>query len=189
MSQRIGYFRWSGDNATDELARSFLRQEGCLIIFEDKHDSLQLQQPELENCLKQLSLGDTLVLPKLSCLRYSVVQLVELTEDLCRRNVTVEVLNPKVAFDSSNAGKAMCLALSLIAEAAQDLQREQLNLGCTVARARGRSGGRKPKLSAAQVIEIRQAMNDPRISVSALAQKYGISRTTLYKVAPVDKCA
>ena len=51
------------------------------------------------------------------------------------------------------------------------------------ARARGRAGGRKPKLDAQQVREIRRLLTDPTIPVSQIADRYKVSRTTIYKVA------
>lgn len=52
-------------------------------------------------------------------------------------------------------------------------------------------GGRKPKLDAKQIKEIRALLRDPDILVSDVAKRYKISRTTLYKhvgvVIPDDK--
>jgi len=53
------------------------------------------------------------------------------------------------------------------------------------ARTRGRAGGRKPKLDDKQVREIRRLMTDQTIPVSQIAKSYKVSRTTIYKVAPV----
>lgn len=52
------------------------------------------------------------------------------------------------------------------------------------ARARGRSGGRRPKLTPQQIKEIKRLMTDPTIPVSQIAERYNVSRTTIYKVAP-----
>lgn len=51
----------------------------------------------------------------------------------------------------------------------------------TNARARGRCGGRKPKLDDKQVREIKALLRDPDIQVADVARRYGVSRTTLYK--------
>jgi DNA invertase Pin-like site-specific DNA recombinase len=57
-------------------------------------------------------------------------------------------------------------------------------VGLAAARARGRAGGRKPKLDTRQIKEIKQLMSDPSIPVSHIAERYQVSRTTIYKVAP-----
>ncbi len=47
--------------------------------------------------------------------------------------------------------------------------------------ARGRAGGRKPKLDEKDVKEIRALWRDKSILVADIARRYGVSRTTLYK--------
>ena len=56
-----------------------------------------------------------------------------------------------------------------------------LKAGLAAARARGRAGGRKPKLDDQQVREIKALLRDPDIQVADVARRYGVSRTTLYK--------
>jgi len=46
---------------------------------------------------------------------------------------------------------------------------------------RGRSGGRKAKLDEKQIREIKALLRDPKIRVTDVAKRYGVSRTTLYK--------
>ena len=61
------------------------------------------------------------------------------------------------------------------------LIRERTQAGLAAARARGRAGGRKPKLDDQQVREIKALLRDPNIQVADVARRYGVSRTTLYK--------
>jgi DNA invertase Pin-like site-specific DNA recombinase len=51
----------------------------------------------------------------------------------------------------------------------------------SAARARGRVGGRKPKLNEKQIREIKTLLADPTAKVAELARRYGVSRVTLYK--------
>ena len=51
----------------------------------------------------------------------------------------------------------------------------------------GREGGRKPKLDSQQIKEIKALMRAPNIPVSMIAQRYNVSRTTIYKVAPIKQ--
>lgn len=46
---------------------------------------------------------------------------------------------------------------------------------------RGRKGGPKHKLDSRKVREIRALLRDPEIQVSEVAERYGISRTTIYR--------
>ena len=61
------------------------------------------------------------------------------------------------------------------------LIRERAQAGLAAARARGRAGGRRPKLDEQQVREIKVLLRDPGIQVADVARRYGVSRTTLYK--------
>lgn len=101
----------------------------------------------------------------------------------------IELRQPRVVFDDSTLGKAMYAVFGMFAEMERDLIRERTHAGLTAARARGRAGGRKPKLDEKQVREIKALMRDPTIPVSAIAKRYKVSRTTIYKVAPVRQAA
>jgi DNA invertase Pin-like site-specific DNA recombinase len=76
-----------------------------------------------------------------------------------------------------------------LAEFERNLIRERTLAGLSAARARGRVGGRKPKLSEKQIREIKSLLSDPAARVNDIAKRYGVSRTTLYKrvgaVSPV----
>lgn len=54
-------------------------------------------------------------------------------------------------------------------------------------RARGRLGGRKHSLDAKQIREIKALLCDPNVSVTDLAKRYKVIRTTIYKRADVVK--
>ena len=68
-----------------------------------------------------------------------------------------------------------------LSEFERNLIRERTQAGLAAARARGRAGGRKPKLDDQQVREIKALLRDPDIQVADVARRYGVSRTTLYK--------
>jgi len=50
------------------------------------------------------------------------------------------------------------------------------------ARARGRKGGRREKLTRQQSHEIRVLMKDPAVQVANVARQYKVSRSTIYRV-------
>jgi DNA invertase Pin-like site-specific DNA recombinase len=43
------------------------------------------------------------------------------------------------------------------------------------------AGGRKPKLNERQIRKIKTLLTDPVAQVKDIAERYGVSRTTLYK--------
>ena len=78
------------------------------------------------------------------------------------------------------AGKLVFGIFAALAEFERDLIRERTIAGLAAARARGRVGGRKPKMSKRKLKLAMAAMKDRHTSVSDLCQVLGVSRTTLY---------
>lgn len=76
------------------------------------------------------------------------------------------------------------MPFAALAEFERNLIRERTRAGLVAARARGRAGGRKPKLSEAQIKEINEMVDAQKLPIGRIAELYGVSRTTIYKVAP-----
>ncbi|MBV6306299.1 recombinase family protein [Candidimonas humi] len=186
MNQRIGYARVSTDDQHLDLQRDALMQAGCGVIYEEAASGKSAARPELEQCRKALRAGDTLVVWRLDRLGRSLPDLVHVVNDLEQRGVGFESLTEKIE-TSSAAGKLIFHVFAALAEFERGLIRERTHAGLAAARARGRVGGRKPKLEEKQVREIKALLRDPDIQVSEVARRYGISRTTLYKYAGVIK--
>ncbi|CAO3959073.1 recombinase family protein [Achromobacter mucicolens] len=186
MNQRIGYARVSTDDQHLDLQRDALQQAGCSVIYEEAVSGKNTARPELEQCCKALRAGDTLVVWRLDRLGRSLPHLVQIVTDLEQRGVGFESLTEKIETGSA-AGKLIFHVFAALAEFERGLIRERTQAGLAAARARGRSGGRKPKLGEKQVREIKALLRDPEIQVSEVARRYGVSRTTLYKYVGVIK--
>lgn len=184
MNQRIGYARVSTDDQHLDLQRDALQQAGCSVIYEEAASGKSAARPELEQCRKALRAGDTLVVWRLDRLGRSLHDLVQIVAELEQRGVHFESLTEKIETGSAS-GKLQFHVFVALAEFERGLIRERTQAGLAAARARGRAGGRKPKLDDKQVREIRRLMTDPTIPVSQIAKSYKVSRTTIYKVAPV----
>ena len=187
MNQRIGYARVSTDDQNLDLQRDALKQAGCAPIYEEAASGKNTERPELEQCRKALRAGDTLVVWRLDRLGRSLPDLVQIVADLEQIGIHFESLTEKIETGSA-AGKLQFHVFAALAEFERGLIRERTRAGLAAARARGRAGGRKPKLDARQIREIKRLMSDPTIPVSQIAERYNVSRTTVYKVAPRD-CA
>ncbi|MCK4162340.1 recombinase family protein [Ralstonia pseudosolanacearum] len=180
MNQRIGYARVSTDDQHLDLQRDALTRAGCGAIYEEAASGKNAARPELEQCRKALRAGDTLVVWRLDRLGRSLPDLVQIVADLERQGVGFESLTEKIETGSA-AGKLVFHVFAALAEFERGLIRERTQAGLVAARARGRVGGRKPKLDAQQVREIKALLRDPDIQVADVARRYGVSRTTLYK--------
>lgn len=180
MNQRIGYARVSTDDQNLDLQRDALRQAGCSTIYEEAASGKNAARPELEQCRKALRAGDTLVVWRLDRLGRSLPDLVQIVADLEQRGVHFESLTEKIETGSA-AGKLQFHVFAALAEFERGLIRERTRAGLDAARARGRAGGRKPKLDAKQIRHIKALLRDPSTCVAELARDYGVSRTTIYK--------
>jgi DNA invertase Pin-like site-specific DNA recombinase len=188
MSQRIGYARISTDDQNLGLQKDALQKSGCEILYEEKASGKSAARPELEQCLKALRAGDTLVVWRLDRLGRSLQDLVMIVASLKEREIGFESLTEQIE-TASAAGKLIFHVFAALSEFERNLIRERTHAGLKAARARGRKGGRPPKLDARQIKEIKALLRDPDIRVTDVAEKYGVSRATLYKhvgvVAPV----
>ena len=180
MSKRIGYARVSTDDQNLDLQRDALTKSLCQVIYEETASGKSSQRIELEHCRKALRSGDTLVVWRLDRLGRSLSDLVKIIGDLERDGVTFESLGEKIDTGSAS-GKLQFHVFATLAEFERNLIRERTLAGLTAARARGRVGGRKPKLSEKQIREIKALLSDPAARVTEIAERYGVSRVTLYK--------
>lgn len=86
----------------------------------------------------------------------------------------------------SATGKLVFHVFAALFEFERNVIRERTLAGLAAARARGRKGGRKAALNEKQVREIRVLLSDPKTQVKDLAQRYGVSRTTIYNYLRKD---
>ena len=180
MNQRIGYARVSTDDQHLDLQRDALMKAGCSVTYEEKASGKTADRPELDQCLKALRAGDTLVVWRLDRLGRSLQDLLRIVDDLKERGIGFVSLTEKIETDNA-AGKLVFHVFAALSEFERSLIRERTQAGLAAARARGRAGGRKPKLDEKQVREIKALLRDPDIHVADVARRYGVSRTTLYK--------
>lgn len=180
MNQRIGYARVSTDDQNLDLQRDALRLSGIQMIYEEMASGKVSDRPELDHCLKALRTGDTLVVWRLDRLGRSLSDLVRIVTGLEGRGIGFESITEKIETTSA-AGKLVFHVFAALAEFERNLIRERTWAGLVAARARGRAGGRKPKLDAKQIRQIKTLLRDPNTSVTEVARDYGVSRTTIYK--------
>lgn len=178
----IGYARVSTDDQHLDLQNDALKKADCRVIYEEKASGKNTGRVELEQCRKALRAGDTLVVWRLDRLGRSLPDLVRIVAKLERDGIGFESPTEKIETTNAN-GKLTFHIFAALAEFERNLIRERTQAGLTAAIARGRKGGRKPALDEKQIREVRALLRDPSVNITSVADRYGVSRTTLYKYA------
>ena len=183
----IGYMRVSkadGSQVTD-LQKDALMAAGVddARFYEDHASGKRDSRPGLDACLKALRDSDTLVIWKLDRLGRDLRHLVNTVHDLTKRGVGLRVLAGQGAnIDTTTAnGRLIFGIFAALAEFERELIVERTKAGLASARARGRNGGRKPKMTPAKLRLAQAAMGQPETKVSDLCVELGVTRQTLYR--------
>ena len=179
--QIIGYGRVStGDQNADSQVDA-LQRAGAEKVFIEKFTGTKLERPELTKVFEYLREGDQLVITKLDRLGRSTKDLLGLLERLNDLNVQLKVLDQNID-TSTPEGKLFFTIIGAVAEFERSLIVSRTKDGLAAARARGRVGGRKPKLSVKQQQEIRRLYEAKDKTVGEIGELFGVSRPTVYSV-------
>jgi DNA invertase Pin-like site-specific DNA recombinase len=183
---RIGYGRVSTTDQNLDAQRDALQAAGCDRVLVDRASGKLARRPELDKALLVAREGDQLVVTKLDRLGRSLEHLIVLSNDLQARGVDLVVIDQGID-TSTPVGRMFFQILGAIAEFEHALMAERTRDGLAAARARGRTGGQRPKLSPRQA-RIAQDMYDQTgpdgkraHTVSEIASEFGVSRPTIYR--------
>lgn len=175
---RIGYARVSTADQQANLQVDALREAGCESIYEEVVSGVSKARPRLEECLRHLRKGDTLVVWRLDRLGRSLKDLVATVSELERQKIGFQSLTESI--DTTTAGgKLIFHIFGSLAEFERSLLSERTKAGLKAARARGRKGGRRPKMSKGDVKKAAAMLADPTITKTEVAQHFAVTRTTL----------
>jgi DNA invertase Pin-like site-specific DNA recombinase len=182
---KIGYARVSTRDQNPEHQLDALTAAGCERIFVDKASGKLASRPELDKALEYVRPGDQLVVTKLDRLGRSLQHLMDLTAKLSARGVDFQVLSGGID-TTSPGGRLVFHFMAAIAEFQRELIVEGTLDGLEAARARGRVGGRKPKLNARQVAIAQQMYDSKQHTVQQIADTLRVSRQTVYRHVGAD---
>lgn len=145
----------------------------------DYASGAKASRPQLDLVVRLVRGGDTLVITRLDRLGRSMLHLVTLGAELRERGIGLRVLEQGI--DTSTAeGRAMFGMLSVLAEFQRELIVANTRDGLAAARARGRKGGRKPRLSPEQAAHAQQLYDAGTHTVAQIAALLGVARPTVY---------
>ncbi len=175
----IGYARVSTSGQKLDLQIDALEKHGVERIFSEKVTGTKFDRPQLQEMLKYVRTGDTVVVWKLDRLARSMRDLIDLVADFQRRGVNFVSLKENI--DTSSAtGKLIFGIFASLAEFERDIISERTRAGLEAARARGHKPGRKnvdeEKVAIALKMYRSREYNVPEIIKAA-----GVSKATLYR--------
>ena len=176
--QRVGYVRVS------TLDQNTVRQlDGVAVdrVFEDQASGKDLNRPELEEMIKFVRDGDTVLVHSMGRLARNLDDLRSIVRRLTAKKVRVEFMKEHLSFTGDDNAMANLLlnVMGAFAEFERSLIRERQREGIALAKKRGAYRGRTPSLDAARAAELREkaAAGVPK---AVLARDFGISRETVY---------
>ncbi|GAB2451939.1 hypothetical protein GCM10027262_76410 [Nocardia tengchongensis] len=177
----IGYGRVSTADQNPAHQIDALRRAGVdeSNIHIDTASGAKSSRPKLDLVLTLARAGDTIVITRLDRLGRSVLHLITLGSVLRERNIGLKVIEQGIDTDTAE-GRAMFGMLSVLAELQRELIIANTRDGLEAARARGRKGGRRPKLTAHQVEQAQRLYDEGRHTVAQIAGILGVKRGTLY---------
>lgn len=182
---KIGYARVSSTGQDYETQIAKLKAEGC----EDRHIWTEKQSGKsaddraaLQRALADCREGDVFVITKLDRLARSMNDLTSITTQLQQNGVGFIVIDQQID-TTTPTGKLLFNILGSLAEFERDLINARCDEGRKAAKAKGVKFGRKAKLDSDQVQAIRADVQAGLMSMQAIADKYGIARNSVYRLA------
>ena len=177
---RVGYARVSTHSQKEDSQVDELKAAGCERVFTDKASGKLAKRPQLDACLEYMREGDVLVITRLSRAMRSLKHLMELAHQLQERGIGLVVI--KQAIDTTSpTGRLVFHILGAIDEFQRELIIEGTHEGLAAARARGKVGGRKAKLSDADVTLARELYDRRDRTVQQIADHFHVDRRTIYR--------
>src|ERR1700740_1235279 len=167
-SPRVSTRGQNDDSQVDDLTAY-----GCEKIFTDTASGKNAARPELDKALAYLRAGDVFVITRLSRAMRSLKHLLALADELRGRSVGLVVLKQQID-TTTPQGRLVFHLLGALDEFQRELIVEGTLEGLAAARARGKTGGRKAKLTDSQVKHARELYASKEHTVADIAALLGV---------------
>jgi DNA invertase Pin-like site-specific DNA recombinase len=175
----IGYIRVSSFDQNPERQLEGVKTER---VFIDKTSGKNMERPQLEELLKYVRDGDTVVVHSLDRLARNLDDLRRLVQNFTANDVKVHFLKENLVFTGEDSPMANLLlsVMGAFAEFERSLIRERQMEGIALAKKKGAYKGRRKALSPEQVdlIKLKLASGEPK---TRIAKDFRVSRVTLYQ--------
>ena len=173
----IGYARVSTEEQSLDMQIAALEKAGCERILSEHISGAAKKRPKLNDAIGMLRRGDVLVV-------WSIDRIARSMSDLYRRVEQIDAIGAGLRFiaqlidTTGPMGRLILGILGAVAEFERALIVMRTKAGVQRRRERGLQVGRKPKLTAEQMIEIRKRRK-AGASVRELADEFDVSDGTI----------
>ena len=156
-----------------------LQEAGAEKIFSDVFSGRTTKRPELDKLLRVIQDDDTLIITRLDRIARSLIQGVQLLENLSDRGIIVEVLNLGT-IDNSPTGKLIRNIMLSFSEFEHDMIIQRTQEGKAIARQNPNfRDGRPKKFKREQINHALELLETH--SYKQVEKMTGISTTTIYR--------
>ena len=175
---KMGYARVSTNDQDTQLQLDALNAAGCERIYQEKQSGVKQERLELQQCLKSLRAGDSLIVWKLDRLGRSLQHLIEVIADLENRQIGFQSLTENIDI-TSPTGKLIFHIFGSLAEFERGLIREQVKAGLVAVKKKGTRFGRPQALNDSDK-DMALAMFNGGATKIAIAKHFNVTRQTIY---------
>src|SRR5215831_2963584 len=178
----FGYARVSTRDQNLAAQDAELMAAGCAKVFKEKVSGTKTDRPELAKVIGRLEPGDVLVVTRLDRLARSTRDLLNVLDELGKREVGFKSLRDTWADTTTPHGKLMLTVLGGLAEFERELIRARTGEGRNRAKARGVRFGRPTVLTPHQRREAMQRLANGEAQAD-VARSFNVSQATISRLA------
>lgn len=178
----FGYARVSTVEQNLNRQLDILKENGAEEIIQEKITGTKSDRPQLNRLLDKIRTGDIVLITDLTRLSRSTKDLFTLVDLIEKKGANIKSLKESWLDTTTPQGKLMFTFMSGISQFERDLISQRTKEGLEAARARGRVGGRKPKLDNDKKKAIYDLYQSKEHTLVAICNMFDISKPTIYKV-------
>jgi len=178
----FGYARVSTIDQNLDRQIDQLKAAGAEEIIQEKITGTKADRQQLNRLLDKIRKGDIILIADLTRLSRSTKDLFSLVEQIEKKGANIKSLKESWLDTTTPQGKLMFTFMAGISQFERDLISQRTKEGLESARARGKVGGRKPKLDENKKKTVYDLYQQKKLTIFEICNMFNITKPTLYKI-------